>query len=204
MNTAFRASAYDVTAATLWGVGSSGMIVALWRIRSMICGGGTRRSGERAGDGQGSGPNLKRSRSCDPPPKLLRKDGLKKRPAQADPEHLTGRPEEIRDTRRDSNVLLGHVRNHGLCDQTSGKKTKPDSNHRRARRLTIKVEVIILAIPKPWGIKSNHRWNSDVPKFHKETDTLAMMASDTDTNVKEYNLPVLRISLCKRLLDTNQ
>jgi hypothetical protein len=64
--------------------------------------------------------------------------------------------------------------------------------------------VIILAIPKPWGIKSSHRWNSDVLKFHKETDTLATMPSDTDTKVKEYSLPVLRIILRKMVLDTNQ
>jgi len=29
INTAFRASAYEVTAAVLWGVGGSGMIVVL-------------------------------------------------------------------------------------------------------------------------------------------------------------------------------
>jgi len=47
MNTALRASAYEVMAATLSGVGSPGMIAVLWRIRSMICGGKAQGSGER-------------------------------------------------------------------------------------------------------------------------------------------------------------
>ena len=113
MNTALRASAYEVTAATRRVVGSSGMIVVLWRIRSMICGGRTRGSAERAGDCE-SGSHLESLRSRDPLPKLFREDSLKKRPAQADPKHLAGRPEKIGDTRSDGYVLLGYVRNHGL------------------------------------------------------------------------------------------
>jgi len=71
-------------------------------------------SGERVGDWGGSGSNLEGPRFCDPPPELLGKDGLEKRPAQADPEHLTGRPEKVRDTRGNSDILLGYVCNHGL------------------------------------------------------------------------------------------
>jgi hypothetical protein len=55
--------------------------------------------------------------------------------------------------------------------------------------------VIILAIPNPWGIRSNHKWNSELLKFHRETDTLATMPKATDTKVKVYNLPVLRMIL---------
>ena len=63
------------------------------------------------------------------------------------------------------------------------------------RKLTINVVVITLATPKPWGIKSNQKWSSGVLKFHKETDAHATTLSDTDTKVKEYSLPVLRIIL---------
>jgi len=114
MNTALRASAYEVMAAILRCVGSSGMIVVLWRIRSMVCGGKAQGSGERAANCKGSGSNLEGFGSCDPLPKLLRKDTLKERPAQADPEHLTGRPEKIRDASSDGNIRLGHVCDHGL------------------------------------------------------------------------------------------
>jgi len=66
---------------------------------------------------------------------------------------------------------------------------------RGARKLTINVVVIMLAIPNPCGVKSNQRWSSDVLKFHKETDTLAVTPNDTDAKVKEYSFPVLRINL---------
>ena len=62
----------------------------------------------------------------------------------------------------------------------------------------------MLEIPNPWGIKSNHRWSSDVSKLHEETNTHAKIPSDTDTRVKEYSLPVLRISLSKSTLNTNR
>jgi len=65
--------------------------------------------------------------------------------------------------------------------------------------LTISVVVIMLAVPKPWGIKSTHRWNSDVLKLHEETDTLAIIPSDTEIKVKEYSFPVLRIILRKKV-----
>ena len=53
----------------------------------------------------------------------------------------------------------------------------------------------MLAIPKPWGVRSNQKWNCGVLKFHKETDTFARTPSATETKVKEYSLPVLRIIL---------
>jgi len=59
--------------------------------------------------------------------------------------------------------------------------------------MAINVVVIMLAIPNPWGIRSSQRWSSDVLKLHKETDTLATIPSDTETKVKEYSFPVLRI-----------
>lgn len=64
--------------------------------------------------------------------------------------------------------------------------------------------MIILAIPNPWGSKSSHRWNSDVLKFHKETDTLAIIPRNTDTRVKMYSFPVLRMILLKKALDINR
>jgi len=45
----------------------------------------------------------------------------------------------------------------------------------------------MLAIPKPWGVKSNQKWSSGVLKFHKETDALERTPSDMDTKVKEYS-----------------
>jgi hypothetical protein len=90
------------------------MIVVLWRIRSIICSGRALGSAERAGDCEESGSHLESLRSCDPLPKLFREDSLKERSAQADPKHLTGRPEKIGDTRSDGYVLLGYVCNHGL------------------------------------------------------------------------------------------
>lgn len=55
---------------------------------------------------------------------------------------------------------------------------------RRARRLTINVEVIILATPKPWGIKSSHRFHSEELKFHNETNTLAIIPRAMDARVR--------------------
>lgn len=117
MNTALKASAYEVTAATLRGVDSSGMIVVLCRICSMICSGEARGSDGWGEDCQGGVSNLESPRSCDSFPKLSSKDCLKKRPTQADPKHLASRPEKIDNARGDGYILLGHVRNHGLRSQ---------------------------------------------------------------------------------------
>jgi len=129
MNTALRASAYEVTAAILICVGSSGIIVVLWRIRSMICDCTVRGSAEQAGDCRGRGSNLDSPGYRDPLPKLFRKDCLKERPAQADPEYLSGCPEKIRDPGGDGDILSPHVCNDGLMNGWSEKRAAPMSTH---------------------------------------------------------------------------
>ena len=81
------------------------------------------------------------------------------------------------------------------CNHNSGKENRIRQEHCEARMLTISAALVILAVPKPWGIKSVHRWNSDVLKFHKKTDTLEIIPSNADTKVKECSLRVLRIIL---------
>ena len=65
----------------------------------------------------------------------------------------------------------------------------------RLRKLTINTEVIKLAIPKPQGTRSNHRWKFDVLKSHSATHTLEMIPRAADTKVKVYSFPVLRMIL---------
>ena len=55
--------------------------------------------------------------------------------------------------------------------------------------------MIKLDIPKPEGTRSNHRWNLDVLKSHRETDMLEKIPRAADTKVKKYSLPVLRMIL---------
>ena len=53
----------------------------------------------------------------------------------------------------------------------------------------------MLAIANPQGIKSNHKWNFDVLESHKATDAFEIIPMNTDTKVKIYSLPVLRMNL---------
>ena len=75
---------------------------------------------------------------------------------------------------------------------------------RRQQKLTINTELIKLDIPRPPGTRSNHRWNLDVLKSHKETHMLERIPRAADTKVKKYNFPVLRMILRKRILVSSQ
>ena len=52
-----------------------------------------------------------------------------------------------------------------------------------------------LAMPKPCGMRSTHKWNADVCSFHRLASTLARMAMAQDTSVSVYSFPVRRMSL---------
>ena len=60
---------------------------------------------------------------------------------------------------------------------------------------TISVLVIKLAIPKPWGIRSIHRWKGEEFSFQKLASILARIVIAEDTKVNVYNFPVRRMSL---------
>ena len=57
--------------------------------------------------------------------------------------------------------------------------------------------VIELAMPKPCGTISNHRWNADVLSVHKTTRTFARTVSREDAKVKVYSFPVFLMTLEK-------
>jgi len=79
---------------------------------------------------------------CDPLPKLFREDGLKKRPAQADPKYLTSRSEEIGDTSSDGDILLGHGCNCGYqrrSDHARNSKTLGGQIHPQVELRRIEV-----------------------------------------------------------------
>jgi hypothetical protein len=60
---------------------------------------------------------------------------------------------------------------------------------------TISVLVIKLAIPKPWGIRSTHRWSAEEFSFQKQASRLAKIVIAEETKVNAYNFPVRRMSL---------
>ena len=57
------------------------------------------------------------------------------------------------------------------------------------------VVVMTLAIPKPCGTISNHKWNAAVFSSHKATSVAANTVRRHENRVRLYNLPVRRITL---------
>lgn len=78
---------------------------------------------------------------------------------------------------------------------------------RQVRILTIRVVVMTLAMPKPWGTMSNHRCHQAVSPFQKTSIEAAITVMKQDTNVKVYSLPVRRMTLddyCLAMLATSK
>ena len=59
----------------------------------------------------------------------------------------------------------------------------------------MRVVVITLAIPRPCGTISNHKWNEEVSSFHITTSIAAATVIAQETKVRVYSLPVRRMIL---------
>lgn len=75
------------------------------------------------------------------------------------------------------------------------KGAKSGDSEKRGTMLTMSVVVMTLAIPKPCGTMSNHRWNGAEVSSHIATREAAKTVRRHENSVRLYSLPVRRMTL---------